>query len=179
MKGRTMRLRDERGSAAAEAAVAAAMLVFLIFPVFSSVMERYILLEKARMIRDSVDMTNISVYNALNSTSLGKVRVDFSETEAREIFCELLGANLKLDEHLDPESGSVAEGRVEILSFEIYQDGFPALCPNGAAISRPSVHSCINVPIRPSLYRGVVLGLLGRDYIDVVVHVDSEIPVNN
>lgn len=167
------------GSAVAEVVVMAAMLVFVILPVFSSVMERYVLLDKARLIRDSTDITNISVYNALNAMSLGKVRVDFTGAKADAIFRELLCQNLRLDGELNPSSGSVAEAQVEILSFEIYKEGFPIICPEGSAIERPTVHSCINVPLKPSLYRGIILKLLGRDHIDIIVHVDSEIPVNN
>ena len=172
-------VRSIQGSAVAEVVIMAAMLVFVIFPVFSSVMERHILLDKARLIRDSDDMTNISVYNALNAMSLGKVEVGFSDTKADEIFRELLCKNLRLDSGLNPMSSSVAEAQVEILSFEIYKEGFPITCRDGSTIVRPTVHSCINVPLKPALYRSVILNLLGRDHIDVIVHVDSEIPVNN
>lgn len=171
--------RNSMGSAVAEVVMMAAMLVFVIFPVFSSVMEKYVLLDKARLIRDSDDMTNISVYNALNAMNLGKVKVDFTDAKASEIFRELLCKNLRLDGGLNPMDGSVAEAQVEILSFEIYTEGFPVQCPDGSTISRPTVHSSINVPLKPSLYRGVILNLLGRDHIDAIVHVDSEIPLNN
>jgi hypothetical protein len=91
----------------------------------------------------------------------------------------MLALNLKLDGNLDPKPGSVAEGRVEIKSLEIYGNGFPTACPDGAVILRPSVHSSITVPVRPSLYRSVLLGLLGKEHIVIEVHVDSEIPVDN
>lgn len=167
------------GSAVADVVIMAAMLVFVVLPVFSSVMEKYIVLDKARLIRDSVDMTNISVYDALNAESLGKVSVDFFDARADDIFQELLCRNLKLDSGLSPRSDSVAEAKVEIVSLTFYMEGFPTICPNGSTIERPAVHSCISIPVRPSLYRGVILKLLGRDYIDLIVHVDSEIPVNN
>lgn len=172
-------MRCASGSAVAEVVIIAAMLVFVVFPVFSVVMERFIVLDKARLIRDSVDMTNISVYDALNAESLGKVSVDIFDEKAGEIFQELLCKNLKLDSGMMPRSGSVAEGRVEILSLVFYKDGFPVVCPDGSTIERPAVHSCIDIPIKPSLYRGIILNLLGRDHVDVIVHVDSEIPVNN
>lgn len=157
----------------------AAMLVFVILPVFSSVMEKYVLLEKSRLIRDAVDMTNISAYNALDTADLSKVRVNVASVEAMDIFKEILSANLRLDDGLNPGPGSVAEGRVEVLSLEIYRTGFPVSCPDGTVITKPSVHSSINIPVKPSLYRSLILNLLGKEHIDVVVHVDSEIPVNN
>ncbi len=168
-----------RGTAVAEVIIAAAMLVFIILPVFSVVMEKYILSEKSRIIKDAVDMANISAYNALDTLELGMAEVNISRPEAMDIYERVLCANLNLDENLEPLPGSVAEGRVEVVSLEIYRTGFPVSCPNGISISRPSVHSCIDIPIRPSLYRAMILGLLGRDHIDAAVHVDSEIPVNN
>lgn len=174
-----MSARNEKGSAVVDVVVAAAMVVFVILPVFSAAIEKYVLMEKARVIRDAVDMTNISVYNALNAGNLGQANVNLGHSEAVEIFEKLICINLSLDEGLNPKAGSVAEGCVEVISLEIYTSGFPVICPRGTTIVKPSVHSCINVPIKPSLYRRVVLSLLGRDYIDVEVHVDSEIPVNN
>lgn len=174
-----MAVRYEKGSAVVDVVIAAAIVIFVLLPVFSVVIEKYILMEKARMIRDTVDMTNISAYNALNTGRLGKVNVDVRRSEALEIFEELLCANLSLDEGLIPKAESIAEGRVEVSSLEMYMSGLPAKCSCGITIVKPSIHSCINVPIKPSLYRRAVLSLLGREYIDVVVHVDSEIPVNN
>ena len=60
------KLSRERGSAVTQVVLMAALLVFIILPVFSAVIEKYILLEKARVIRDSVDMANLSAYNALS-----------------------------------------------------------------------------------------------------------------
>lgn len=169
----------QKGSVVTEIVLMAAMLVFIILPVFSAVMEKYLLTEKARVIRDAVDMTNISAYNALAAEDLGKAAVDISYQRALDIYKEILGSNLKLEEDMDPEPDSVAEGRVEVLSLVICRDGFPLYCPDGAVITRPAVHSSINVPVKPSLYRGIILGMLGKEHIDIVVHVDSEIPLNN
>lgn len=171
--------RDVKGSAVTEIVLMAAVLVFVILPVFSAVTEKYVLAQKARVIRDSVDMTNISAYNSLSAVELGKTAVDMSREEIMNIYREILGLNLKLDGYLDPKPDSVAEGRVEVLSLEVFSQSFPAACPDGAIITRPAVHSCISVPVRPSLYRSVILGMLGRDHIDIVVHVDSEIPLDN
>ncbi|HEX2945144.1 MAG TPA: hypothetical protein VHT96_04240 [Clostridia bacterium] len=179
MNIRLVHFKSIGGSAVAEVVIMAAMLVFVVFPLFSSVVERYVLLDKARLIKDSADLTNISVYNALDAENLGKVKVELSDAKAYGIFEELLSRNLRLDGGLNPEDGSVAEAKVEILSLAIYKEGFPKVCPNGSIIVRPAVHSSINVPVRPSLYRDIILNLLGRDHIDAVVHVDSEIPVNN
>ncbi|MGE5613935.1 MAG: hypothetical protein ACM3XR_05965 [Bacillota bacterium] len=177
--GNTPCRRGIKGSAAADVVIVAAVLVFVILPIFSAITEKYVLNAKAQVIRDAVDITNISAYNALNADDLGKVRVNASREKCVGIFKDMLARNLELDSSLDPKPGSVAEGRVEIKSLEIYSDGFPASCPDGTVILRPSVHSSIMVPVKPSLYRSVILGLLGKEHIEIVVHVDSEIPVNN
>lgn len=168
-----------KGSVVTEIVLMAALLVFIIMPVFSTVIEKYVLMEKARIIRDAVDMTNISAYNALAPGELGRAAVDMSYAEVLDIYIRILGKNLNLEEDLDPKTDSVAEGRVEVLSLVVYSSGFPSECPEGAAITRPSVHSCINVPVKPSLYRSIILGMLGKEHIDLVVHVDSEIPLDN
>lgn len=167
-----------RGSAVAEVVIGAAMLVFVILPVFSAVMEKYLLSATLRTIRDAVDMANISAYNALDTSELGMAQVDVSRSRAVDIYEEVLRLNLKLDEQLDPLPGSVAEGRVKIDPPEIYLTDFPQSCPSGTSFDKPSVHSVISIPVKPSLYRSAILSLLGRDHVNVVMHVDTEIPVN-
>lgn len=167
------------GSVVTQIILFAAMLVFVILPVFSAVIEKYILMAKARVIRDAVDVTNISAYNALTVPELGKVMIGADTSKILENYKEILMLNLRLDDGMEPENGSIAEGRVEIISLEVYSSGFPVECPDGGLLTKPSVHSSIRVPVRPSLYSSIILGMLGRDYIDIIVHVDSEIPVNN
>jgi len=170
---------SEGGSVVTEIILMGALLVFIILPVFSSVIEKYILMEKSRAIRDTVDVTNISAYNALAASELGRDEIDADQSHITELYKKILSINLKLDAGMQPEPHSIAEGKVEILSVEVYSDGFPVVCPDGTVLTRPSIHSSISVPVRPSLYRGIILNMLGKDHIDIVVHVDSEIPVNN
>lgn len=174
-----MAMRNKRGSAVMDVVIAAAIVIFVLLPVFSAVIEKYVIMEKAKMIRDAVDMTNISAYNALNAGGLGRVYADIGYSKAMEIFETLLCVNLNLDESLNPKEGSIAEGRIEIKSLELYMNGFPVECSGGTMIVKPSVHSCINIPMKPSLYRKIILSILGKEHIDILVHVDSEIPINN
>ncbi len=173
------KFKCNKGSIVTEIVLMAAMLVFVILPIFSTVMEKYVLMEKARVIRDAIDMTNISAYNALAAKDLGKLTVDLSYSEALDIYKEMLIRNLKLGTDLNSKPDSIVEGRVEVLSLVVYSVGFPVTCPDGAVITKPAVHSSINVPVKPSLYRGIILNMLGKEHIDIVVHVDSEIPLNN
>lgn len=168
-----------RGSATANVVISAAILVFVLLPVFSIIIEKYILLNKIQIIRDAADVTNISVYNAMNAAQLGKVKVSFDYMEAVNIYKELLSKNLNLSDGLAPLSGSIAEETVSIETLELYTGTFPVICPLGSEIKRPAVHSCIIVPVRPSLYRRVILALIGKSSIELRIHVDSDIPVNN
>jgi hypothetical protein len=169
----------QHGSSVVDVVIAAAMVLLVLVPLFSYVMEKYITLEKARIIRDAVDVTNLAAYNALNTKSLGSVSIDLDRDDIMKIYKELLCTNLNLDDAMNPGAGSVAEAAVSINSLEIYEAGFPVVCSNGTKIIRPTVHSCIEVPVRPSLYRKLILDMLGKNYVEIEVHVDSELIVNN
>ena len=135
----------ERGSAVTQTVLMAAVLIFIIMPVFSAVIEKYILMEKARVITDSVDMTNISAYNALSSAELGKVRIGAERSDILEIYRHILSINLRLNDDLEPQPDSVAEGCVEVLSLEIFSSDFPAHCPEGGTNNQaccPQHHPC-------------------------------------
>jgi len=176
---RMMGLQYRKGSAVTDLVISAAIIAFIILPVFSAVMEKYIIQNKAQIIKDAVDMTNVSTYNAIKADSLGRNKIELDAAETEEIYSSLLAANLRLDNDLKPLKDSIAEGKVTIDSLVIYTDGFPLYCPDGCRIERPSVHSCVTVPVKPSLYRQVLLDLLGKDLVELKVHVDSDIPVNN
>lgn len=168
-----------RGSAAGDVVVGAAIIVFIILPVFSVILEKYLILNKAQIIKDAMDMTNISVYNAMNAKNLGKVDVDIDYDRAEKIYKELLVENLGLDENLVPLKDSLAEDKLQIKSIIFYTGDATEVCPESVVIKRPSVHSTVIVPVRPSLYRSLILSLLGRRFVELEIHVDSEIPVNN
>jgi len=171
--------RSSKGSAAADVVIGVAVIVLVVLPVFSAVIERYIVLNKAQIIKDAVDMANISAYNAINAGNLSRNAVTFDSDKADEIYRFILAKNLHLDDTLSAKPNSIVEGTVNIESLILYTGGFPLACPEGTYVEKPSVHSCITVPVKPALYRRIILDLLGRQHIELKVHVDSEIPVNN
>lgn len=177
---RLIRIGGCRGSAAADVAIGAAVVVFIILPVFSAIMEKYIMLNKMQIIRDAVDMTNISAYSAINAGNLGETLVTMDDIRVGQIYRRLLAENLDLNEaDLSPHEGSIVEGKVNIDSLEVYTGGLPSTCPGGTQIVRPAVHSSLTVPLKPAFYRQVILGMLGKEHVELKVHVDSDIPVNN
>lgn len=171
--------RFEKGSSLVDLILGAAIIVLVVLPVFSFVIEKYIITNKADMINDTIDLTNIAVYNALDTGAASKKTIDFNETEVLRIYRSLLAKNLLLNEDLTPKVNSIADGTVILDSIIIYIGNYPLNCPDGTLITRPTIHSRITVPIKPSLYRHLLLNILGRDYIELKIHVDSDIPIND
>ncbi len=174
-----MALNMKRGSAAIDVVIFSAVLVFILLPVFSAVMEKYLLNEKCQRIRDAADMANMAVYYSLDIKSLSRVGINFDIQKARAVYEGVLAENLRLDSGLMPEEGSIAEGPVSVDGLEIYTAGLPLRCPNGVIIERSSIHSVVSIPVRPALYRQMLLSALGKEFVRLTVHIDSEIPVNN
>lgn len=158
--------------------ISAAAIVLIIFPVFSFAMEKYVMLNIGQTIKDSVDITNLAVYSSIKHENLSKACVSFDNTGAYATYTRLLAENLSLNEDMMPAEGSLADGRVVIDSLVLYEEDFPQTCPNGLKISRPAIHSCITVPVRPVLYRDIILQCLGKEHIELKVHVDTDIPLD-
>ncbi|HOJ11390.1 MAG TPA: hypothetical protein PK733_12475 [Clostridiales bacterium] len=169
----------EKGSSISDVLIGAAIIIFIILPVFSAVVERYILFAKVQIIKDAVDITNISAYNALKTDSLGKTTVDFHNDKISGIYKKILAGNMKLDLDLNPTESSVADDTVIIKSIIIYTENIPNICPYGTSILRPAVHSCIVVPVKPTIYSRIIRKITGKNTFKLEVHVDSDIPINN
>ena len=178
-KRRTMRLPGwNKGEAAAEVVLFAAVVVFVMLPIASAVIEKYIAAVKGQVIKDAVDIANIALYNSLDAVAGGIAETDFNGPEVMVIYKAFLAENLSLNPDLSPKANSVAEGTVVVDELYVYTSGFPLQCPRGNLIARPAVHAVVTVPVRPSLYRGVVLGLMGKDYVELKVHVDTDLPAD-
>lgn len=171
-------MMSTKGSSTVVVVVYTAIIVFIILPVFASTVERFIIFNKAQIIKDAVDITNLSTYNSINTANLSKTMVTFDEEQLINIYKDMLMENLNLDIDLLPKVNSIAEGGVEINSIIIYKGPFPVTCPDGTEINRPTVHSVIIVPVRPSLYGGILLDKIGKQFIELRIHVDSDIPID-
>jgi len=174
-----MRSGKLKGSAAVDVVIGAAIIIFILLPVFSVAVEKYIVMLKVQVIKDAVDLTNIATYNAIDAGYLGRCAVVPDKKEVLSIYRSILSKNLNLDENLSGKEGSAAEGMVIIESLDIYTEELPLTCKNGTELKRPSVHSLVIVPVKPSLYRKAIMDRLQKESIFLKVHVDSDIPVNN
>jgi hypothetical protein len=172
-------LWSNRGSVAGDVIIFATIVVFVILPIFFVVFEKYIFLCKAQLIKDALDITNISTYQAIKASELSRNIISFDSPEVLEIYKTLLTKNLDLEEFLKAKPNGMIEGNVLIDSLECYTELLPTTCPCGKPITRPSVHSLITVYIQPVLFREMIIRLTGKELIEVKVHIDSDIPINN
>jgi hypothetical protein len=167
-----------KGSSVVDVVIWAAIIVFVIIPVFAAVIEKFIILNKIQVIKDAVDITNISTYNSIEAEYLGKTIVEFDRDKVYTIYGELLSENLNLNGDLSPRDGSIPEGKVKIDSIVLYTGQFPVVCPEGLEIKRPTIHSVVTVPIKPTLFSGMVLNMLAKQNIELKIHVDSDLPLD-
>jgi hypothetical protein len=169
----------ENGIGTTDVLIIGAIIIFVLLPVFALIMEKYIIFTKSQLIKDAVDITNLSAYYALEAESLGKTIIDFNETDTLNIYRNMLAKNLQLDFDLNPLENSIADYKVSIESIIIYTDSLPVKCPYGVNITRSAIHSCIIVPIKPAFFHKIMRNITGKEYMQLKVHVDSDIPVNN
>jgi len=171
--------KNQRGYAVLDVILLASIVVFVIIPIFYYAIESYLISVKAQIIRDTVDMTNISAYEAIKAESLSGNIFEIDYEKMQSIYSNLLAKNLSLYGDMSPKPESVADEKVLIESLLVYNEGSHISCPNGTMLDRPSIHACVIVPVKPSLYRKIILGKAGKEYFDLKIHVDSEIPIDN
>lgn len=177
-------LEDQKGSIVSDLLIFTVIVVFVIFPIFSVAFEQHILLLKAQAIKDAVDVTNLAAYNAMKIPDKSETKITATVNDIRANYIPMLALNMNLNNNLTPKEDSIADGTVEIVNITIYPKGmsFPVTCPKGGTISRPSVHSVIKVPIKPTLYWNIhrfLTGATGDGIKDYIVHIDTELPYNN
>lgn len=170
---------NNRGSAGLDVLLYAfAFLVFVVFPVYAIVIEKAVINIKSAEIIDAIDLTNIAVYKNLSVTDTSVTIIDF-DSGIGNTYRQILAENLKLNPDMTPAENSIAEGTVAVNSVAVYSGGFPVMCPNGKTLTRPTVHSTVTVPVKPSLYREIILNIAGIPQFELVIHRDTELPVNN
>lgn len=184
MKSNRKILNNQKGSIVSGLLIFTLAVVFVIIPIFSAVFEQHILLLKAQAIKDAVDITNLAAYNAMKVPEKSETKITATISDIRNNYIPMLALNMRLNNDLTPKEDSIAQGKVEIVNITVYPKGmsFPTTCPEGGTIRRPSVHSVIKVPIKPTLYWNIyrfLTGATGDGIKDYIVHIDTELPHNN
>lgn len=170
--------KHRNGSSLAGAILAAAIIVLVVLPIFSFILEGYIFTNKIQVIRDAVDITNMAAVNSLDWVSLSKTGMDFDYGILRENYERILAENLLLDANLRPQAKSVLDGNVEIEELSVFMDGFPLFCPLGTKLNRSGIHSVIAFIVKPTLYGKVLWLLTGKEFFEFTMHTDTELPAD-
>lgn len=170
--------KNIRGSSLIDAILTATLIVLVILPIFSFILEGYIFTNKIQVIRDTVDITNMAAVNSLDWVSLGKTGVSFDYGVLRENYKRILIENLLLDSNMRAKEDSLLDGNVVIEELAVFTDGFPVICPLGTQLLRNGVHSVIVFMVKPTLYSQVLRLLTGTEFIEFKMHTDTEIPAD-
>ena len=175
-------IKNNKGSAVSHVISTLGLIIFIILPLFAVVMERYILYNKVNIIKDAVDIANLAIYNAIHTGDAAKNETAITIKSEMTLYKNIVAKNLKLNADMTPKENSIAEGEVVVEELRAYlftNTTFPTTCQQGNNITRPTIHSVIKVSIKPTLFRRVVLSTIGKDVINIKVHVDTELPINN
>ena len=169
----------KKGTVLVDVILFGALIIFVMLPLVSLILEWQIVIIKVQSIQDAVDLATLSAFGALENVSYGKDGLNLNYERLKEDYMKTLSDNLKLDGGMNPEDNSVLGGRVLIEELEIYCADLPVNCSGGTLLTMPSVHIIIIFSIKPALYGAALLELSGREYFDFRLHSDSEMPVNN
>lgn len=156
-----------RGSAIFEMLIFACIIIFILLPLFAYCYERYVVYLKLNVIKDAVDMSILSSYNAINSEILSGSSVDICIQKAQHNFRELMSSNLNLDSELKPESKSVIDGQVKIKDIIFYPHS-----------SKAYVQCELFFPIKPCFFGNIIRLITGKELFNITFKETVEIPVN-
>lgn len=151
------------------------ILVFIVIPLFSAIVEKQLTQLKISDIGESIELSSIATYDSLVSSSLSDTIVSIDSIEATNTFKKYLADNLNINSDLTPKPSGIIAGTVVVNSFQIYVSSFPRTCPNGKLLTKPSIHTFITVPVTPTLYKYSILQVLGEDKKNLKFHYDTEI----
>lgn len=118
-------------------------------------------------IKTQMDMANRAVYAEIDRIRLADRELYIDKTDGEAKFYEYLKKNLKLNENLEPIGLNMRiEGPIKVLDIIIYNESdLPAITPVGTNIDMVSVHSRIEVHVRP-IFIGIFTNVTIRPYID-------------
>lgn len=159
---------DQRAAATAIQALVTLLIFTLLFALIIDVgYVTYVYFD----IKTQMDLANRAVYKNINADRLAEREFYIDESQGWQTFLEKLRTNMKLDDEMNPRADNEYRivGTVNVISFEIYnQDELPAVTPAGTHVDEVSVHSRVEVRIRPLF--------IWFSEITVRPHIDTDIP---
>lgn len=159
--------KSKKGSAIFEMLIFACIIIFILLPLFAYCYEKYVAYLKLNVIKDAVDMSILSSYNAINSQVLAGSSIDICIQKANQNFRTLLASNLNLDGQLNPLDKSIVDSQIQIKDIIFH--------PNA---SKPSVQCELSFPIKPCFFREIIRIISGKSSFDITFREIVEIPVD-
>lgn len=146
-------IKDEKAGAISIAglylAIAAAMLIFVFI-------DLYYLSNVYRYIKNQQDLANRAVYATLDLNQLAERKLYIDETAGKLKFEEYIRKNLQVKSNFY----EIIEGDIIIKEFEIYNESeLPAVTPEGKSINNITVHSKIEVNVKPIMFEPLTVRL--------------------
>lgn len=140
-------LTNKKGNASA---ILGLFIILISTMMFGLMFDVGYLIMRRDIAKNALDFSNMAVYREVDDNHLADGELYINEGSAENTFLNYLQYNLKLDSNLNPLPNSIASGRVEVVSFEVFNpDELPATDSLGNTVNEVSVHSRIVVPIKP------------------------------
>lgn len=159
-------LKDQRGSGSGITLKSLAVILIMLMLVAVIIDSLYVAVAYF-YIKTQMDMSNRAVYAEVDILKLADRQFYIDENKGEKRFYSYLKKNLNLDNSLEPiNPGFNIVGPIKIIDFEIYnEEDLPSVTPVGTYVDMISVHSRIEVKIRPIFY-GFFDDVTIRPYID-------------
>ncbi|QUI25915.1 hypothetical protein HZI73_26240 (plasmid) [Vallitalea pronyensis] len=160
-------LKDNKGSSGILSILLIAFFViFLIMPVFAAVFEKQMMTKIARdtksIIKDSLEAT----YTTLNIEKTSIKDIEFT-SDFKQIFDKYVIDNLNLNVDFTPTDKSMADAKVQVTELQ-YEDR-----------TRKFINVKVILPIKPHIYRQILLSIMGKEWIGYEIPYTLSLPVDN
>ena len=157
------------------------VILFIIFPIFSIVIEKVILDLKSDEIKGIIKDATESTFIALNIDTTSVENIDVDLDRFKEVFERYIKTNFNLKEDFKPKDNSMVDGPVKINKIIFYgTNSLPFTHPTKEiTYNRPFIEVEVIFPIKPHLYRKVILDALGKEYLEVTINYHYTLPINN
>jgi len=126
------------------------IIVTITMMLFALAFDTAFLYARRDTIKQALDYSNMAVYRNMDRDKLADGILYIDKSAAQGTFREFLAQNLQLDADLNPLTGSLATGPVQVVDFQVFN---PEDLPNTDGLGNPvtevSVYSQIRVPVQP------------------------------
>ncbi|GKX32298.1 hypothetical protein SH1V18_47780 [Vallitalea longa] len=158
--------RNEKGEIGVfELILFTGIVLFILMPIFTAAYEKQIMYKIGRdsndIIKDSLEATYVTLNIKRGSTK----KIEFDD-KFKRTFESYIRENMKLNVDFTPKDESMADAKIKVL--ELKRINYP----------RKSVKVKLLLPIKPHLYRQIILDLMGKEWIGYEIVQEVSLPVD-